>query len=129
MMTGKPDRNIGKLLYGFAFVVALPLLLIVWAGATRRRVILPALDSLAVGLAVAACGAGVMLSGMIAIYVYGGVLGAVIGGVLIRFFLGEDWWLFTAAFSADNGNCRAPRHGAGLAAGTHQVLWRWADGV
>jgi protein-S-isoprenylcysteine O-methyltransferase Ste14/membrane-associated phospholipid phosphatase len=62
---------IGKALYGILFVVILPALLITWAGMTERVVPLPALESPPVGLIMLLCGATLMVSGMIALIVYG----------------------------------------------------------
>jgi protein-S-isoprenylcysteine O-methyltransferase Ste14 len=71
-MARETGSTIGKMLYGFVFVVVLPLLLIAWASLTKKRVTLPTFESLSIGLVIAVCGAAVMLFGMIAIYVYGG---------------------------------------------------------
>lgn len=61
----------GKTLYGLLFVVILPALLIAWAGMTERVVPLPAIESLPAGSIMMLCGAALMISGMIALIVYG----------------------------------------------------------
>lgn len=67
----KNPSIIGKTLYGLLFVVALPAVLIAWAGMTERSVPLPAVGLPSTGLAIMICGAALMVSGMIALIVYG----------------------------------------------------------
>jgi protein-S-isoprenylcysteine O-methyltransferase Ste14 len=62
---------IGKTLYGLLFIVMLPALLIAWAGMTERVVPLPAIESLPAGSIMMLCGAALIVSGMIALIVYG----------------------------------------------------------
>ena len=63
--------SVGKILYAILFCAALPAGLVAWAAASGPSVGLPAVDSPAIGAALAACGALVMLSGMAALVVYG----------------------------------------------------------
>jgi protein-S-isoprenylcysteine O-methyltransferase Ste14 len=62
------------MLYGFVFVVVLPLLPIAWASLTKKESHAPDLRALSIGLVIAVSGAAVILFGMIAIYVHGGGL-------------------------------------------------------
>ena len=55
---------IGKLAYGFAFVVVLPLFLIAWAVGAEPAVILPVIYAPAAGWLIAAFGTGLMILGM-----------------------------------------------------------------
>jgi protein-S-isoprenylcysteine O-methyltransferase Ste14 len=66
--------NLGKILYGALFVVALPILLILWAGAARPNVSLPVYGNPPFGLALTACGLGLMLMGMWQLWRHGGGL-------------------------------------------------------
>lgn len=61
----------GKFLYGFLFVVVLPVLLVVWARATEAKVHLPAIHSVLIGSIISLCGGITMLWGMISLTVYG----------------------------------------------------------
>lgn len=70
-MSTEPSSSIGKALYGFLFVVALPALLIGWARMTGLVVRIPGFGSMPIGAAVAAFGTVVMVSGMVALMVYG----------------------------------------------------------
>jgi membrane-associated phospholipid phosphatase/protein-S-isoprenylcysteine O-methyltransferase Ste14 len=70
-MSTERSSNIGKALYGFLFVIALPALLIGWARLTENVVRVPAYESMPIGAAVAAVGAVVMVSGMVTLTVYG----------------------------------------------------------
>jgi membrane-associated phospholipid phosphatase/protein-S-isoprenylcysteine O-methyltransferase Ste14 len=70
-MSTERSSNIGKALYGFLFVIALPALLIGWARMTENVVRVPAFDSMPIGAAVAVVGAVVMVSGMVTLTVYG----------------------------------------------------------
>jgi membrane-associated phospholipid phosphatase len=63
--------SVGKILYAILFCAALPAGLVAWAAASGPIVGLPAVDSPAIGAAVAACGALLMLCGMAALVVYG----------------------------------------------------------
>lgn len=60
-----------KLLYGAAFVLVLPLLLVVWARATAGAVLLPVPFPAAAGVVAAAAGLALMLAGMGTLWVYG----------------------------------------------------------
>jgi len=60
-----------KALYGAAFVIALPSLLIAWARATADAVPLPVPFPATSGIAAAAAGLALMLAGMAALRVYG----------------------------------------------------------
>jgi len=62
---------VGKLLYGFAFVVLLPVLLVGWASLTEAHVALPAVASAPLGISLAVFGVLVMVTGMVTIAVYG----------------------------------------------------------
>lgn len=61
----------GPVLYGLAFVVGVPALLVAWAAATAPVVELPAVRSLPAGLALAIAGLGLMAAGMAALWVHG----------------------------------------------------------
>jgi prolipoprotein diacylglyceryltransferase len=61
----------GKLAYGFVFVVLLPVLLILWAVFSAPNVSLPEVHSVLGGILVSVTGLVLLLSGMIAIRLYG----------------------------------------------------------
>lgn len=63
--------TLGKILYGFLFVVVLPVLLVVWAWRTEESVRFPAVESLPAGSAIAICGFVLMILGMLAITIHG----------------------------------------------------------
>ncbi len=56
--------TIGKIAYGAAFVVLLPLLLLWWARATNDSIALPIVPDRMVGILASACGAVMMFAGM-----------------------------------------------------------------
>ena len=64
-------RILGRFLYGALFVAVLPALLIWWAQATTRVVSLPVLPYAWAGYILAAVGLVVVISGMLALAVYG----------------------------------------------------------
>lgn len=64
-------NGVGKLLYGFVFVVLLPAFLVIWAIFSAPNVLLPAVRSVAGGILLSAFGFLLLLSGMIAIRLYG----------------------------------------------------------
>jgi len=66
--------KLGKILYGLLFVVVVPALLILWAKAAEENVALPVYGNPAVGLALAACGLALVLTGMFELWRYGGGL-------------------------------------------------------
>jgi protein-S-isoprenylcysteine O-methyltransferase Ste14 len=66
--------TLGKALYGFAFVCALPVLLILWAAAAERNITLPAFGGAALGLAFAFSGLIVMTAAMRDLWRFGGGL-------------------------------------------------------
>jgi len=69
------NRSIlAKSLYGLLFVVLLPILLIAWATATEGNVTAPAFHSASLGIVLCALGFGLILSGWIALWRYGGGL-------------------------------------------------------
>jgi protein-S-isoprenylcysteine O-methyltransferase Ste14 len=61
-----------KFIYGFAFVVVLPILLILWARATGEYVLLPMIASAQYGVAILLIGLLLMFMGVAAIILYGG---------------------------------------------------------
>jgi protein-S-isoprenylcysteine O-methyltransferase Ste14/membrane-associated phospholipid phosphatase len=61
--------NVSKLLYGFLFVIVVPVLLVLWAGATAVRLAVP--GSGPVGAALLAAGIALVLASMITIIVRG----------------------------------------------------------
>jgi protein-S-isoprenylcysteine O-methyltransferase Ste14 len=61
----------GPIVYGLAFIVALPLLLVSWAIGAQPQVLLPTLGSSALGAALVAVGAGLFAAGIISIMRYG----------------------------------------------------------
>jgi prolipoprotein diacylglyceryltransferase/protein-S-isoprenylcysteine O-methyltransferase Ste14 len=63
--------TIEKILYGFGFVVVLPLLLILWSRATESIVRLPIIGSPMAGTILACLGIGLMGAGMITLTRYG----------------------------------------------------------
>jgi protein-S-isoprenylcysteine O-methyltransferase Ste14 len=58
------EMNLGKILYGALFVAVLPGLLILWAEAAKPNVSLPVFGNPPIGLAITACGLGLMTTGM-----------------------------------------------------------------
>lgn len=71
MVLTRPGRSLGPWVYGAAFTVGVPALLVWWAAASRDAVPLPVLPHPWAGLLVAGAGAAVMLSGVGALYVHG----------------------------------------------------------
>lgn len=67
----KKNSRLGKILYGFLFVVFIPALLMVWAKMSAINIGLPAISSPRLGWLLAIGGALVMFSGMLALMVYG----------------------------------------------------------
>lgn len=65
---------LGKFLYAFLFVAALPTALVAWARATERVVFFPALHAPTAGIAVASLGALLMVAGWFALWRHGGGL-------------------------------------------------------
>ena len=65
---------LGKVLYGALFAGVLPALLLLWARATAGVVRIPAPRSVALGAALAGCGALLMVSGWYALHRHGGGL-------------------------------------------------------
>jgi hypothetical protein len=70
----KERLSLGPILYGGLFVVALPVLLFLWAWRTGPFVPLPALDWPVAGWLVVAVGVALMGAGMTALRVHGGGL-------------------------------------------------------
>ncbi len=62
---------VGKLMYGIGFTVLLPIFLVVWAIRADASVTLPAVASVPGGIALALCGALIMVTGIATIMVYG----------------------------------------------------------
>jgi protein-S-isoprenylcysteine O-methyltransferase Ste14 len=62
---------LGKTLYGLLFVVALPVLLVLWSKATGGLINLPVPDNSVSGYILSIAGLILMLSGMIFLWVYG----------------------------------------------------------
>ena len=62
---------VGKIIYGFVFVVLLPAILVLWAAFTEPTVRLTPIRSLPVGTALIIFGLFLVLSGMWAIYFFG----------------------------------------------------------
>ena len=71
MVVTRSRHALGAWLYGLAFTIGLPLLLVGWAVASRNAVPLPALPHPRAGLLVACVGAALMLAGVGALYAYG----------------------------------------------------------
>ncbi len=69
---GRERSAAGQLAYAALFALVLPLLLAAWAIALDRRIELPLVGSAAVGLALAICGALLILLGVIYLRVKGG---------------------------------------------------------
>jgi protein-S-isoprenylcysteine O-methyltransferase Ste14 len=71
--TGPPKKAplLGKILYGFLFVIVVPALLIVWARTSTGNVKLAPIHAPVFGSLLAIVGATIMLSGMLALMVYG----------------------------------------------------------
>jgi len=67
----RPTRALLAALYGALFVVVLPAALIVWAKLSEKNFPLPPVQSFPVGVAAAASGGLLMLSGMISLLWYG----------------------------------------------------------
>ena len=65
------SERLGKFLYGFLFVVVLPVFLIAWAAFSDQNVPLPVIDSYEIGLMVGLIGAMMMAGGVIALRVHG----------------------------------------------------------
>jgi hypothetical protein len=59
--------KVNKFLYAAMFLIALPLLLILWAAGTKTFVTLPVYDNPVAGIIVAVTGMIIMLSGMLAL--------------------------------------------------------------
>lgn len=71
-MSSWPDTRVHwKILYGFMFVVILPVGLLLWARAAEPGVSLPVPASIAVGIAVALAGIAIMITGMSTLMLYG----------------------------------------------------------
>ena len=71
MVVMRVRHGAGVWLYGLAFTIGLPALLVSWAVASRHAVPLPTLPYPWAGLLVAGAGAVLMLSGVAALYAYG----------------------------------------------------------
>ena len=65
---------VGKFLYGAFFIAVLPALLVLWAWTAGANVSLPPYGSTPAGLAITACGFGLMLTGMWQLWRLGGGL-------------------------------------------------------
>jgi protein-S-isoprenylcysteine O-methyltransferase Ste14 len=65
------SERLGKVLYGFLFVVVLPAFLIAWATFSDQNVSIPIIGSLELGLMVALIGVSIMACGVIALRVHG----------------------------------------------------------
>jgi membrane-associated phospholipid phosphatase/protein-S-isoprenylcysteine O-methyltransferase Ste14 len=63
--------SVGKILYGAFFVLALPVLLVLWANATEPTVQVPLRASLPIGLPLAAAGVMLVVLGMAALWIHG----------------------------------------------------------
>jgi prolipoprotein diacylglyceryltransferase/protein-S-isoprenylcysteine O-methyltransferase Ste14 len=61
----------GKLAYGLLFTVLLPVALVAWAKATAKIIHSPTVDCLPLGIAFCSIGAALIVSGWIALWVYG----------------------------------------------------------
>jgi protein-S-isoprenylcysteine O-methyltransferase Ste14 len=70
--SGLAEMTLGRILYGGAFVVLLPALLVLWAVAAERNVWLHAYGNTLVGSALAAGGLGLMLAAMRDFWRFGG---------------------------------------------------------
>jgi protein-S-isoprenylcysteine O-methyltransferase Ste14 len=66
--------TVGKALYGLAFTAALPALLVLWSTVAEPNVALPAFGSVALGLALALSGLGLVTAGMGDLWRFGGGL-------------------------------------------------------
>ncbi|MBZ5583886.1 MAG: phosphatidylethanolamine N-methyltransferase family protein, partial [Acidobacteriia bacterium] len=66
--------TVGKILYGAAFTVVLPVLLILWAAGAEPSVALPAFGDPAFGFVLALCGLGLTAAGMRGLWRFGGGL-------------------------------------------------------
>ena len=67
-------RSIGKALYGFLFLAVLPAALMAWAIAARNVIHIPTLQSTLWGTVLAAAGLGIMIWGMLSLWIFGGGL-------------------------------------------------------
>ena len=67
-------RSIGKALYGFLFLAVLPAALMTWAIATRNVIHIPTLQSTLWGTVLASGGLGIMIWGMLSLWIFGGGL-------------------------------------------------------
>ncbi len=65
------SERLGKIIYGFIFVVVLPAFLIAWAKMSEPYVPLPVVGSFAIGMVVALCGGLMIAAGVIALRVHG----------------------------------------------------------
>ncbi len=65
---------LGKILYGAFFIAVLPGLLILWAVSAQPNVTLPVYGTTPIGLAIAACGFGLISAGMWQLWLLGGGL-------------------------------------------------------
>ncbi len=74
MTTSRTVQAAGKFLYGFTFVIILPLLLFEWARFTENVVHIPVPGSFLLGMAVTLIGFAAMLAGGAALYRLGGGL-------------------------------------------------------
>ena len=63
-----------KILYGLLFAAALPAALVAWAFASRNAIRIATPHSIPCGIALAATGAAIMLTGMLSLRIYGGGL-------------------------------------------------------
>lgn len=67
----KSSPLIGKTLYGFLFIIALPAILLAWAKKTDAAVRLPVPEVWSLGVALMFCGAALMVLGIVSLMVYG----------------------------------------------------------
>ncbi len=70
-MAVNPPSSASKLLYGAFFILALPVLLVVWAKATEPTVQVPLRAAMPLGLALSALGALLLILGMAALWIHG----------------------------------------------------------
>ena len=66
--------NAGKILYGALFIIALPVLLALWAVSAQANIHMPVYGSALAGWAFSAAGLGMMLAGMFELWRFGGGL-------------------------------------------------------
>ncbi|HTX17099.1 MAG TPA: prolipoprotein diacylglyceryl transferase family protein [Bacteroidota bacterium] len=64
-------ETVGKVLYGFVFIVILPVSLLLWANVTQAVVRIQPISSVTLGAVLGALGVGLLLAGMISLRVYG----------------------------------------------------------